>query len=214
MHVVSVNVGMPREVDWNGSTVSTAIFKEPVEGKVAVRTLNLDGDAQTDLTVHGGAEKAVYAYPFEHYEYWQAQLGRSLPLAAFGENLTTEGLLEGSVHIGDEFIVGTARLIVTQFRMPCFKLGIRFGDPGMVKAFLQSGRLGIYFAALEEGAVSQGDAIELVHTDKRLITLSDMLRVSRDRHAQADDLRQLIAIPALAEGWRQEFQSRLDKALQ
>src|SRR5205085_1325284 len=128
MRIVSVNVGMPRDVEWQGETVRTAIFKDPVAHQVALRRLNLDGDAQADLSVHGGPDKAVYAYPFEHFGAWEATVGRSLLPGAFGENLTTEGLLENLVHIGDEFRVGTARLVVTQPRMPCYKLGIRFGD--------------------------------------------------------------------------------------
>jgi MOSC domain-containing protein YiiM len=210
MRVLSVNVAMPREVSWNGETVSTAIFKQPVVGKVALRTLNLDGDAQADLTVHGGPDKAVYAYAREHYSGWQTKLGRQLSAAAFGENLTTEGLFEDNAHIGDEFLVGTARLVVTQFRMPCYKLGIRFGDPAMVRAFLRAGLPGIYFAVLDEGEVGPGDSIERVHTDPRRITVRDMLRLTLNRRAPADELRRLLEIPALAAVWREEFQFRLD----
>ena len=151
MRVMSVNVGLPREVEWRGKKVLTAIFKDPVAAKLPLRRLNLDGDGQADLTVHGGPDKAVYAYPGEHYGPWREQLGRELTPGNFGENLTTEGLLEDAVHIGDEFRVGTARLVVTQPRMPCFKLGLRFDDPGVVKSFLQAGKPGIYFAVLEEG---------------------------------------------------------------
>jgi MOSC domain-containing protein YiiM len=210
MRVVSVNVGMPREVQWKGSTVSTAIFKEPVAGKVAVRRLNLDGDAQSDLTVHGGPDKAVYAYASEHYGSWEVKLGRKLLPGAFGENLTTEGLFEDRIHIGDELLVGTAKLVVTQPRMPCYKLGIRFDDPGMVKAFLRAGLPGIYFAVIEEGLVGPADSIERVQKDERRITVRDLLRLIFDRRASADDLRRVIAIPALAAVWRDEFQSRLD----
>jgi len=210
MRVLSVNVAMPRDVPWHGETVSTAIFKQPVTGKVPLRRLNLDGDAQADLTVHGGPDKAVYAYASEHYAGWQAKLGRNLPPAAFGENLTTEGFFEDRVHVGDEFRVGTARLVVTQPRMPCYKLGIRFGDPGMVKAFLKARLPGIYFAVVTEGVVGPGDSIEPVHTDQRLITVSDMLALMLNRRAPADDLRRIVAIPGLAAVWREEFKSRLD----
>jgi MOSC domain-containing protein YiiM len=134
MRVMSVNVGMPREVDRRGMKILTGIFKEPVASRLVVRRLNIEGDGQADLTVHGGPDKAVYAYPSEHYGPWREQLGRELTPGMFGENLTTEGLLEDAVHIGDEFRVGTARLVVTQPRLPCFKLGIRFGDPGIVKS--------------------------------------------------------------------------------
>lgn len=209
MRVVSVNVGMPRKIPWQGTTVSTGIFKDPVAGKVALRELNFDGDAQADLSVHGGRDKAVYVYPFEHYGEWQARLGRELPPGAFGENLTTEGLIESRVHIGDEFQVGTARLIVTQPRMPCFKLGIRFNDPGIVKRFLQALSPGIYFAVTKEGVVGPGDPIEQVHTDERRITVSDMLAVILNRDAPPRNLRRLLEVPALADVWRKEFKSRL-----
>ena len=142
MRVASVNVGMPREVEWDGRTVVTGIFKSPVATKRPVRRLSIDGDGQADLAVHGGPDKAVYAYPGEHYGFWGERLGRELTPGIFGENLTTEGLLEDAVHIGDEFRIGTARLVVTQPRLPCFKLGIRFADPGMVKSFLQAGKRG------------------------------------------------------------------------
>jgi MOSC domain-containing protein YiiM len=210
MRVLSVNVAKPREVQWKGAMVTTAIFKQPIKGKVSLRTLNLDGDAQADLTVHGGPDKAVYAYASEHYRNWESKLDRNLPPAAFGENFTTEGLFEDRTHIGDEFVVGTARLVVTQFRMPCYKLGIRFGDPGMVRAFLKAGLPGIYFAVIKEGVVGPGDSIERVHTDERLITVRDMLRIVFDRRTPAEELRRVLGIPALAAVWREEFQSRLD----
>jgi MOSC domain-containing protein YiiM len=209
MQVLSVNVGLPRDVPWQGTLVSTGIFKEPVAERIALRTLNLAGDAQADLTVHGGPDKAVYAYPSEHYDAWEKRAGRQLPPGAFGENLTTEGLVEDRVHIGDEFRVGTARLVVTQPRMPCYKLGIRFGDPSMVKAFLKAGWPGIYFAVVEEGEVGPGDSIELVHMDPRRVTVVDMFALMFNRNASPDDLRRLLEVPALAAVWREEFQDRL-----
>ena len=209
MRVESVNVGMPREVEWRGSRVLTGIFKEPVSGPLAVRRLNLDGDAQADLSVHGGPDKAVYAYPSEHYGDWRAELGRDLAPGAFGENLTTSGLVEDAVHIGDEFRVGTARLVATQPRMPCFKLGIRFGDPRMVKAFLKSGRPGIYFGVLEEGVVGSGDSIERTREDERRISVVDMLALMLDRDPDPSALRRLLEVPGLASVWREEFAARL-----
>ncbi len=141
MKVVSINVGPPRDVEWRGKTVRTSIFKEPVAGRVRVERLNVKGDQQSDLTVHGGADKAVYVYPGEHYAFWREELPDvDLPWGAFGENFTTEGLIEDSVHIGDQLRVGSAEFVVTQPRMHCFKLGIRFGRPDMVKRFLRSGR--------------------------------------------------------------------------
>ena len=145
MQVVSVNVGLPRDVLWKGRTVTTGIFKEPVAGRVQVRKFNLDGDKQADLSVHGGADKAVYLYPVEHYAYWRRELpDMELPWGMFGENLTTEGLLEDGVNIGDRFRVGSAEVVVTQPRMPCQKLAIRFGRSDIIKRFLASGRTGLY----------------------------------------------------------------------
>lgn len=209
MRVVSVNVGMPREVEWDGRKVLTGIFKSPVAAQLAVRLLNIDGDGQADLSVHGGRDKAVYAYPSEHYGPWTERLGHALTPGNFGENLTTEGLLEDAVHIGDEYRVGTARLVVTQPRMPCFKLGIRFNDPGMVKSFLQSGKPGIYFAVLEEGAVGPGDPIERVAEDASRVTVTEMLRLMLDRHSPPAALQRLLAVPHLAAVWRKELEERL-----
>ncbi len=189
MKVVSVNVGMPREVPWRGRMVLTGIFKDPVASLVPLRRLNFAGDAQADLSVHGGPDKAVYGYPVEHYSDWQSLLGRELPYGSFGENLTTQGLLEDSVHIGDEFRVGTARLIVTQPRMPCFKLGLRFGDPAMVGKFLKSGWPGFYFSVAEEGIVGPGDPIERLHTDQNGVSIASMLSLILDNDAQPEALR-------------------------
>jgi len=160
MHLHSVNVGLPRDVMWHGREVTTGIYKEPVQGRVAIRRLNLDGDGQADLSVHGGAEKAVYCYPFEHYAYWKRELpGKDLPFGMFGENLTLEGVSEETVHIGDRFTFGSATLVVTQPRLPCYKLGIKFKSDAMVKRFLASGRTGFYFAVESEGAVAAGDRV-------------------------------------------------------
>lgn len=163
MKVVSVNAGLPREVEWQGKRVLTSIFKEPVSGSVRVERLNLDGDRQSDLTVHGGVNKAVYVYPFEHYPFWREQLG-ALPPGAFGENFTTEGLLEDMVRIGDRLTIGSAEFTVTQPRMPCFKLGIRFGRADMVRRFLRSGRVGFYLAVTRPGEVTAGDEIALAES--------------------------------------------------
>jgi MOSC domain-containing protein YiiM len=209
MRVVSVNVGLPREFEWQGRRVVTAIFKEPVAGPVRLRRLNFDGDVQADLQVHGGRDKAVYAYPSEHYPDWQARLGRKLPSGAFGENLTTEGLIEDAVHIGDEFRVGSARLVVTQPRMPCYKLGLRFGDPAMVKAFLKVGWPGVYFAVVEEGTVGPGDPIEVVRVDESRVSVSDLLDLILDPSLDTDAMRRVLRVPSVAAEWRQEFEARL-----
>ena len=209
VRIVSVNVGMPRIVIWQGRTVKTGIFKEPVAGPVPLRRHNLDGDAQADLTVHGGPDKAVYAYPSEHYPAWRTRLNRELSHGIFGENLTTEGLIEDAVYIGDVFRAGTARLVVTQPRMPCFKLGLRFRDPAMVRTFLHVGHPGIYLAVREEGVVNPGDRIERVAEDESRIAVTDMLRLILDHDADPDDVRRLLEVPALAAVWRAEFEGRL-----
>jgi MOSC domain-containing protein YiiM len=153
--LISLNVGLPRETTWHGRSVTTAIYKQPVEGRVALRKLDLDGDRQADLAVHGGPHKAVYCYPLEHYSYWKKELpDRGLTMGNFGENFTTEGFLEDSVHLGDRLAVGSAETVVTQPRLPCFKLGIRFQSDGMVKRFLESKRTGFYLAVLREGEVA------------------------------------------------------------
>ena len=154
MKLISIQVGLPREVNWHGRSVTTGIFKEPIAGPVMLRTLNLDGDAQADLTVHGGTTKAAYAYPLEHYEYWRNELpDMDLPFGMFGENFTTEGLLEKEVNIGDRFRIGDAEVVVTEPRVPCYKLGIKFGRADILKRFLASRRIGFYFAVLREGEV-------------------------------------------------------------
>ncbi|MFZ2155461.1 MAG: MOSC domain-containing protein [Bradyrhizobium sp.] len=170
MKLIAVSTGRPREVKWQGEKVRTSIFKEPVAGRVRIGQLNIEGDEQSDLEVHGGEDKAVYAYPSEHYAFWRDQLpGVELPWGVFGENLTVEGLLEGSVHSGDRFRMGSAEFVVTEPRMPCYKLALRFGRPDMVKRFMKSGRAGFYLAVLKEGETGAGDAIERIgHGQQRL----------------------------------------------
>jgi len=176
MRVVSVNVSLPQTVEWRGREVSTAIFKEPAEGRIRIRSTGLVGDRQADPSVHGGPMKAVYAYPSEHYPFWRGELERAdLPWGSFGENLTTEGLDEGTVRIGDRLRVGSALLKVTQPRMPCYKLGIRFGRADMVRRFLASGRSGFYLTVLKEGDVAAGDPIVLLGTDGARPTVSEVV---------------------------------------
>lgn len=163
MQVLSVNVGLPRIVEYNGEPVSTAIFKGPVEGPVRVNEINLDGDRQADLSVHGGYYKAVYAYPSEHYPFWRGEYpDMELPFGMFGENLTIEGLMEDEVRAGDRLRIGTAEFLVTQPRLPCFKLGIRFGRIDIIKRFFKSGRSGFYLAIDKKGELQKGDAIEIL----------------------------------------------------
>ncbi len=208
MRVVSVNVGTPRQVRVPGGLVPTAIFKSPVEGRVKLRRHNLAGDRQADLTVHGGANKAVYQYPSEHYSYWAGQLpDADLPFGAFGENLTTAGLLEDAVRIGDRFRIGSAILQVTQPRMPCFKLGIRFGRADMVKRFWLSGRSGIYFSVVEEGELGSGDAVEQVGAGPEEITVADVVRLFKGDETDPEKLRRALRSP-LAGSWKEELDAR------
>ena len=178
MKILSLNVGRPRLVMRDGEPVSTGIFKEPVAGRVMLRTLNLDGDRQADLSVHGGPQKAVYAYPSEHYSFWKQELPEmDLPWGIFGENFTTDGLLETDTNIGDRFRVGSAELMVTQPRMPCYKLGIRFGRTDMIRRFLISERSGFYFSVLKEGEVGAGDEIELIARNASGLSVVDVTRL-------------------------------------
>ncbi len=207
MKLISVNVGLPREVAWKSKTVSTGIFKRPASERVMVRSLNLDGDGQADLSVHGGLDKAIYVYPFEHYDYWQGELpDTELTPGIFGENFTTTGLREEEVNIGDRFHIGTVTLMVTQPRLPCYKLGIRFGRADMVKRFLSSRRTGFYFRVLQEGEVGAGDTLELVSRDDNNITVADITQLYV-REQDNPDLRHRAAqLEALPESWRDYFQ--------
>jgi len=208
--LLSINVGLPREVEWRGKVVRTSIFKAPVPGRVRVSSLNVQGDRQSDLSVHGGADKAVYAYPSEHYAFWRNELpGMDFPWGAFGENLTTRGLLEDKVHIGDRFRAGSAEFIVTQPRMPCFKLAIRFNRPDIVKRFLRSGRAGFYLAVVQEGDIGAGDSLDLVAEDNSHITVADVAGLYAADAANQDLLRRASELSALPESWREYFRERL-----
>jgi MOSC domain-containing protein YiiM len=209
LKVVSLNVGRPREVEWEGQAVLTSIFKEPVERRLRVSRLNLDGDEQSDLTVHGGVDKAVYAYPSEHYDEWRLELPEvEFSPAAFGENLTTEGLRE-DVRIGDRFRIGSAEFVVTQPRLPCFKLGIRFGRMDMLKRMLRSGRTGFYLAVTAEGEVGPGDAIEPIGQAEDGLTVADVVRLYTAGARDQDLLRRAVGSAALPEGWKDYFRKRL-----
>ena len=209
--IVSLNVGLPRRVVFNGQVVTTGIFKEPTDGHVMIRRLNLDGDKQADLTVHGGVDKAVYSYAAEHYDYWRGELpSMNLPWGMFGENFTTQGLLEDNVNIGDTLQVGSAKLMVTQPRMPCYKLGVRFGRMDIVRRFMASGRPGIYCKVLEEGEVVKGDKINIISKDKNNITVIDIVRMYNRDHRDIEIMKRAIKIMALPEGWKYEFLQRIN----
>jgi MOSC domain-containing protein YiiM len=215
MNLLSINVGLPRVVSRNGEPVSTGIFKVPISGPVTLRTLNLDGDRQADLAVHGGPSKAVYVYPSEHYEYWrQAFPEMELPWGMFGENFTSAGLYEAELNIGDKFRIGSAIVMVTEPRMPCFKLGIRFGGRSeIIKKFLQSELTGFYLAVLKVGEVTAGDTFELIEKNRKNVSVSDITRLYvRDKH-NTELLGRAIEVEALPESWRTYFQDRLEKLM-
>ncbi|HEX3249503.1 MAG TPA: MOSC domain-containing protein [Pyrinomonadaceae bacterium] len=210
MKIISVNVGLPRLVLRNDEPVSTGIFKEPVTGRVTLRTLNLDGDRQSDLSVHGGPQKAVYLYPSEHYEFWKRELpDMDLPWGMFGENFTSEGILETETTIGDKVRIGTAELMVTQPRMPCYKLGIRFGRADIIKRFLVSERTGFYFSVLKEGEVGAGDQIELLEKNDSGVRVVDVTRLYSSDKENVDLLRRAIATEPLPENWKEYFRKRI-----
>lgn len=212
MRLISLNTGLPRAVEWKGDAVTTGIFKEPVKGSVMLRTLNLDGDKQADLSVHGGVSKAVYAYPQEHYEFWKKELpDLNLPYGMFGENFTTEGLFEDNLNLGDRFRVGEAEIMVTEPRMPCYKLGVKFGRADIVKRFLVSRRTGFYFAVLQEGEVSAGDTIELLSRDGNNITVADVTRLYAFEKDDLKLLQRVVKVEALSESWCDYFQRQIEK---
>lgn len=204
MKVVSLNLAVPRTVVWKGHEVVTGIFKTPVDGPVMMRRLNLDGDRQADLTVHGGPAKAVYAYPSEHYPLWKKELsGTVLPWGMFGENLTTSGMKEETTFIGDKFQIGEAVVIVTQPRSPCYKLALKFQRDDMLSRMLESGRSGFYFGVVQQGLVEAGDTIEKIHEDASGVSVADLNRLYRDGGKDANLLRRAASLEALPESWRE-----------
>ena len=210
--VISVNVGQPRQIPWQGKTITTGIFKEPISTRVAVRRLNLDGDQQVSLSVHGGPFKAVYVYPAEHYDYWRKEFpDKSLPFGMFGENLTTEGLLETEVHIGDRFRVGSAEVQVTQPRVPCFKLEAKFARDDMIERFLASRRSGFYLEVVKEGEVGAGDAVEQTHRDANQVTVAEIIRLFTTGQDDLEGLQRAAQLSVLPENWRDRFRQRIEK---
>jgi MOSC domain-containing protein YiiM len=224
MKIVSLNVGMPREVLWHGRTVTTGIYKNPVDGRVVMRKLNLDGDRQADLTVHGGEYKAVYCYALAHYAYWKKELpGPELPMGMFGENFTIDGRasgggdesMEDAVLLGDRYSVGSAEVVVTQPRLPCYKLGVRFGSDDMVKRFLASGRSGFYLAVTREGEVGAGDELKQIGRDGNGVAVSEIARlyvVKRYGEAEMNSVRSALRVEALPVSWKEYFRERLERA--
>ena len=213
MRLLSLNVARPRLTIYKGTTINTGIFKKPVSGRLALRKLNLDGDQQADLSVHGGPFKAVYAYPSEHYRYWKHDLpATELPWAAFGENLTTEGLTEDELHVGDRFRIGSAAVMVRQPRMPCYKLAAKFQHDDIVEKFLHSGRSGFYFSVEQEGEVGAGDSFELISRNNAGITIAEMNKLFVREKYNRDLLQKAIATAELPDSWREYFLPRLNLA--
>lgn len=214
MKILSINVGLPHQVVSDGNSVTTGIYKSPVHGRVKVTRLNIEGDGQADLSVHGGPSKAVYAYPSEHYAWWQRELpGVEMPWGIFGENLTLAELTEDDVHIGDQFRMGTAVLMVTQPRLPCYKLGIRFGRRDMPDRFLSSRRTGFYFAVAREGEIGEGDTVEPIHRDPNRISVSEVLRLCYgEGHQETQLVERALNLESLSPGWRKRIFKRAQES--
>ena len=215
MKLISVNVGLPREVMWHARSVTTGIFKEPVDGRIPLRTLNLDGDRQADLSVHGGPYKAAYCYPLTHYDYWKKELpGRELPMGMFGENFTLDGFVEESIYLGDRYSIGSPEVVVAQPRLPCYKLGIRFEADDMVKRFFASRRTGFYVAGTKEGEVGAGDEMKLISRDLNGVPVSEITRLYAEKrysNADVDSVQQALQVEALPESWKGYFRERLEQ---
>jgi len=209
MKIVSVNVGLARLLSWQGQTFKTGIFKQPISGRVMLRRANLDGDRQADLSVHGGANKAVYGYPSEHYPYWSEQLpGCDLPRGAFGENWTTEGLLESEVSIGDRYRIGSAVVMVKTPRLPCYKLAAKFQRDDMIERFLSSGRCGYYFSVVEEGEVGAGDEFQFLGGETPTLSIFETFQAYTSLDLEL--LERAARATALPESWQERFQTRID----
>lgn len=212
MNLLSVNVSLPKEITVKGKMVRTGIFKKPVQGRVKVRTLNIEGDGQADLIGHGGPFRAVYVYSFDNYAYWERELGRTdFSWGQFGENLTVEGMGDEEVHVGDTFRIGTALFQVTQPRIPCYKLAIKMGVEGFYNQILKSGRLGFYFRVLEEGDIGTGDVIERTQEDPVAMTILEVNNLMYYDKDNLEDARRSLGIEALSPGWRTTFERRLAK---
>ncbi len=206
--VLAINIGQPRTVDYDGETVRTAIFKDPVDEPVRLTRLGFVGDGQADRRVHGGPTRAAYLYPHEHYAHWEPRLGGGpLPYGQFGENLTTEGLIESTIHVGDVFVLGAARVQVSSPRVPCFKLGMRTGDKAIVAPFLESGRLGAYLAVLEEGVVAPGDSMTLLHRIPGAVLFSELIAALYHPDASGELLARVLASPALQPAHTQRIEN-------
>lgn len=212
MQLRSINVGRPRLVQYQGQTLSTAIYKQPVEGVIELGELGLAGDDQADKSAHGGVDKAVYAYSQENYDWWSEQLdGRELPPGQFGENLTVDEMADECVHVGDQYEIGEALLEVTQPRQPCLKLGVKMKSPSFVKLFHQAGRTGFYLRVLKPGVLAAGDSVHHVHHPADSLSIAEIYKLRFDRSAEKDDLFRAAGLPALSATWRDDFRQLLER---
>jgi len=209
MQVISVNVGRPTDLSVGGRSVPSGIFKAPVHGSVRVRTLNLDGDGQADLTVHGGPDKAVYLYPSEHYPFWQQELGRQLEWGSLGENLTTAGITEENVYAGDQLQIGGVVLQVTQPRLPCFKLAAKFERDDIIEKFLNSRKTGFYTRVMHEGSLQAGDSILLLQRDPAQLSVQELAGLYFNKQAPRAEIERALSVTALSKSWREHFQAML-----
>ncbi len=208
--LISLQVGVPRTVQRDGQEITTGIYKMPIEKRIQLHWLNLEGDKQADLSFHGGQDKTVYAYPSEHYPYWKKELaGLELPWGAFGENFTTAGLLEDTVYLGDRFTIGTAEVAVTQPRIPCFKLNLKFDRDDMAKRFLASHRSGFYLRVLREGEVGPGDEIVRIHQDENRVSISDALCIYLHESDSYELIHRALRVEYLSASWREEFRQKI-----
>ncbi len=211
--LLSVNVSLPKEVSYRGKTITTGIYKEPIEGRVALRELNLDGDGQADLRGHGGIYKAAYVYSAEYHAHWERELGREgFSFGKFGENFSVEGMTDEEVHVGDVFRVGGALVEVTQPRVPCAKLAMRMEEPRFLKPFMAHARVGYYFRVLEEGEVGAGDPIERVRTGPGQMSVHEMFKLLYHDKDKREGAQKALRIPALSPGWRGSFEGIVAKA--
>ena len=211
MKLLSLNVGLPRLMTWKGETFKTGIFKSAVNGRVMLRETNLDGDRQADLAVHGGRDKAVYGYASEHYGYWRKELPQEeLPWGAFGENFTTEGMVETELSMGDQFRVGSAVIRVTTPRLPCFKLAGKFQSDQMIGRFLRSGYSGFYFAVVEEGEVGAGDEFKFLASETPSLTIAEFNQIYISRAPDLGLLQRAVEVKSLPESWREHYQARIE----
>lgn len=210
MKIISVNVGLPREILHDGKMIRSGIFKTPVAGRVRVKALNIDGDQQADLTVHGGPSKAIYAYPSEHYEFWRKQFPEvELPWGSFGENLDTAGIVEKEINIGDRLCIGSVELIVTEPRLPCYKLNAKFAREDMVKRFFRSRRTGFYLSVAREGEIGAGDLIRFLSRDDTRVSVADVTRLYAFDHNDLAGMRRAAEVKALPDSWRNYFSERV-----